>query len=132
MNKKQLYESIMSSVAKQVKKVLNESNTGRHEFSQEDLKEIKEIILNDDDFYEIFCTCANFDYYDSYEEAVDDLMNFLTYDVYNSNEQLDTEAHAWYILDDIDLGTSWVKLESGKIANMDNIWQEFKSIISQK
>lgn len=132
MNKKQLYESIMSSVAKQVKKVLNESNTGRHEFSQEDLKEIKEIILNDDDFYEIFCTCANFDYYDSYEEAVDDLMNFLTYDVYNSNEQLDTEAHAWYILDEPDLGTSWVKLDSGKIANMDNIWQEFKSIISQK
>ncbi len=132
MNKKQLYESIMSSVAKQVKKVLNESNTGRHEFSKKDLKEIKEIILNDDDFYEIFCSCANFDYYDSYEEAVNDLMNFLTYDVYDSNVQLDIEAHAWYILDEPDPGTSWVRLKSGKIANMDNIWQEFKSIISQK
>ena len=132
MNKKQLYESIMMSVAKQVKKVLNESNTGRHEFSSDDLKDIKDIILNDDDFYEIFCSCANFDYYDSYEEAVDDLMNFLTYDVYDTTEQPTHETHAWYILDEPDLGTSWVKLESGKIANMDNIWQEFKSIISQK
>ena len=132
MNKKQLYESIMSSIAKQVKKVLNESNTGRHEFSKKDLKEIKDIILNDDDFYEIFCSCANFDYYDSYEEAVDDLMNFLTYDVYDTNVQLDIEAHTWYILDEPDPGTSWARLKSGKIANMDNIWQEFKSIISQK
>ena len=132
MNKKQLYESIMSSVAKQVKKVLNESNIGRHEFSKKDLKEIKEIILNDNDFYETYCRNANFDYYDSYEEAVDDLMNFLTYDVYDANAQLDIEAHAWYILDEPDLGTSWSRLKSGKIANMDNIWQEFKSIISQK
>ena len=132
MNKKQLYESIMSAVAKQVKKVLNESNTNRHEFSKKDLKEIKDIILNDDDFYEIFCSCANFDYYDSYEEAVDDLMNFLTYDVYDTTIQPTHETHAWYILDEPDLGTSWARLKSGKIANMDNIWQEFKSIISQK
>jgi hypothetical protein len=46
MNKKQLYESIMSSVAKQVKKSLNESSqVGKHEFSHEDLEEIKEYML---------------------------------------------------------------------------------------
>ena len=46
MNKKQLYESIMSSVAKQVKKVLNEGEqVGKHEFSKKDLEEIKEYIL---------------------------------------------------------------------------------------
>lgn len=132
MNKKQLYESIMLSVAKQVKKALNESNTNRHEFSKKDLKEIKEYILQDEDFYECFCIYANFDYYDSYEEAVDDFINFLENDVYGADDQPASETHAWYILDEPDLGTSWVKLDSGKIANMDNIWQEFKSIISQK
>ena len=46
MNKKQLYESIMSSVAKQVKMVLNEGEqVGKHEFSKKDLEEIKEYIL---------------------------------------------------------------------------------------
>ena len=46
MNKKQLYESIMSSVAKQVKRVLNEGEqVGKHEFSKKDLKEIKDYIL---------------------------------------------------------------------------------------
>lgn len=46
MNKKQLYESIMSSVAKQVKRVLNEGKrVGKHEFSKKDLEEIKEYIL---------------------------------------------------------------------------------------
>jgi len=46
MNNKQLYESIMSSVAKQVKKVLNEGKrAGKHEFSHKDLEEIKEYIL---------------------------------------------------------------------------------------
>ena len=46
MNKKQLYESIMSSVAKQVKRVLNEGEqVGKHEFSKKDLEEIKEYIL---------------------------------------------------------------------------------------
>ena len=46
MNKKQLYESIMSSVAKQVKRVLNEGEqVGKHEFSKKDLEEIKEFIL---------------------------------------------------------------------------------------
>ena len=127
MNKKQLYESIIMSVAKQVKKVLNESNTGRYEFSKKDLKEIKEIILNDDDFYQTFCSNANFDYYDSYEDAVDDFINFLENDI----EDL-TNIHAWYILDEPDLGTSWTRLKSGKIVNMDNIYAEFKSIISQK
>ena len=42
MNKKQLYESIMSSVAKQVKKVLNEGKrVGKHEFSKKDLESHK-------------------------------------------------------------------------------------------
>ena len=46
MNKKQLYESIMSSVAKQVKRILNEGEqVGKHEFSKKDLEEIKEFIL---------------------------------------------------------------------------------------
>ena len=46
MNKKQLYESIMSSVAKQVKRILNEGKrVGKHEFSKKDLEEIKEYIL---------------------------------------------------------------------------------------
>ena len=46
MNKKQLYETIMSSVAKQVKRVLNEGEqVGKHEFSKKDLEEIKEYIL---------------------------------------------------------------------------------------
>ena len=46
MNKKQLYESIMSSVAKQVKRVLNEGEqVGKHEFSKKDLEEIKEYML---------------------------------------------------------------------------------------
>ena len=132
MNKKQLYESIMSSVAKQIKKALNEGKqVGKHEFSHEDLEEIKEYILQDEDFYKCFCIYANFEYYDSYEEAVNDLMNFLIYDVYDASVQLDIEAHAFYILDKPDLGTTWIELKSGKIANIDNIYTEFKSIISQ-
>lgn len=132
MNKKQLYKSIMSSVAKQVKKALNEGkHIGKHEFSHEDLEEIKEYVLQDEDFYRCFCIYANFEYYDSYEEAVNDLMSFLTYDIYDSSQQPDDEVHAYYILDEPDLGTSWTELKSGKIANIDNIYAEFKSIISQ-
>ncbi len=132
MNKKQLYESIMSSVAKQVKNVLNENKrVGKHEFSHEDLEEIKEYILQDEDFYKCFCIYANFEYYDSYEEAVNDLMSFLTYDIYDSTQQPDSEVHVWYILDEPDSGTTWAELKSGKIANIDNIYAEFKSIISQ-
>lgn len=132
MNKKQLYESIMSSVAKQVKKTLNESNqVGKHEFSHEDLEEIKEYMLQDEDFYECFCIRANFEYYDSYEEAIDDFIDFLENDVYDSQQFPDSEAHAWYILDEPDLGTAWAELKSGKIANIDNIYTEFDSIISQ-
>ena len=147
MNKKQLYESIMLSVAKQVKKNINEFydlNFGydeddeeieekvSKEFSHEDLEELKEIILNDNDFYQTFCSYANFDYYDSYEEAVYDFINFLENDIYSADDQPASETHAWYILDEPDLGTAWMRLKSGKIANLDNIWQEFKSIISQK
>ena len=73
---------------------------------------------------------ANFDYYDSYEEAVNDFIDFLENDIYDSQQFPDSEAHAWYILDEPDLGTSWVELDSGKIANMDNIYTEFKSVIS--
>ena len=132
MNKKQLYESIMSSIAKQVKKTLNEGRqTGKHEFSHKDLEEIKEYILQDEDFYECFCTHANFEYYDSYEEAVGDFINFLENDLYDSQQFPDSEVHAWYILDDPDSGTTWAELKSGKIANIDNIYIEFKSIISQ-
>jgi hypothetical protein len=58
-------------------------------------------------------------------------MNFLTYDVYDTTVQPASETHAWYILDDPDLGTSWAELKSGKIANMDHIYMEFKSVISQ-
>ncbi len=131
MNKKQLYESIMFSVAKQVKRVLNEGEqVGKHEFSHEDLEEIKEDILQDEDFYECFCTYANFDYYDSYEEAVDDFIDFLENDIYDSQQFPDSEVHEWYILDETDLGTSWAELKSGKIANMDHIYTEFKSVIS--
>lgn len=131
MNKKQLYESIMSSVAKQVKMVLNEGEqVGKHEFSKKDLEEIKEYMLQDEDFYECFCTYANFDYYDSYEEAVNDFIDFLENDIYDSQQFPDSEVHEWYILDEPDLGTSWAELDSGKIANMDNIYAEFKSVIS--
>lgn len=73
---------------------------------------------------------ANFDYYDSYEEAVNDFIDFLENDIYDSQQFPDSEVHAWYILDEPDLGTSWVELDSGKIANMDNIYTEFKSVIS--
>ena len=99
MNKKQLYESIMSSVAKQVKKALTEAvQVGKHEFSQKDLEEIKEYMLQDEDFYKCFCTRANFEYYDSYEEAVCDFIDFLENDVYDSQQFPDSEAHAFYIL----------------------------------
>ena len=132
MNKNKLYESIMLSVAKQVKKALNEDNqVGNHEFSHEDLEEIKEYMLQDEDFYECFCTQANFDYYDSYEEAVDDFIDFLENDIYDASEQPTSETHAWYILDEPDLGCAWAELKSGKIANMDNIYREFESVISQ-
>ena len=113
-----------------LKKVLNESNTDRHEFSHEDLEEIKECILQDEDFYECFCTHANFEYYDSYEEAVDDFRDFLENDVYGVTEQPASETHAWYILDEPDLGTTWTELKSGKIANIDNIYVEFTAFIS--
>ena len=56
MNKKQLYETIMASVAKEVKKALNES---KHAFSQKDLKEIRQIMLNDQDFYKAYCKYGN-------------------------------------------------------------------------
>lgn len=129
MNKKQLYEAIMTFVAKEVKKALNES---KHVFSNKDLKEIKNVILEDKDFYEAFCKYANMDYYNSYEDAVDDFMNFLEYDVFPGDEEGNKHAHEFYILDSPDLGSSWMTLKSGKLANMDNIWMEFKSVISQK
>ena len=88
-------------------------------------------MLQDADFYECFCIQANFEYYDSYEEAVEDFINFLKNDIYDTSAQPASETHAYYILNEPDLGTSWIKLESGKIANMDNIYKEFKSIISQ-
>ena len=133
-NKKQLYEAIMSSVAKEVKKALNEGQekVGKYEFSQADLDEIKEIILTDEDFYETYCKYGNMEYFNSYEEAVDDFMNFIGSDVYTGDPEDDKEVHRWYILDDTNLGTSSYQLQSGKIVNADNLWQEFKSVISQK
>jgi len=51
-------------------------------------------------------------------------------DIYDATVQPASETHAWYILDEPDSGTAWVELKSGKIANIDNIYAEFKSIIS--
>ena len=41
MNKKKLYEQIMTSVSKEVKKVLNEARAKKYEFSKKDLDEIE-------------------------------------------------------------------------------------------
>jgi len=58
-------------------------------------------------------------------------MSFLENDIYDSQQFPDSEVHAWYILDEPDAGTAWAELKSGKIANIDNIYMEFNSIISQ-
>ena len=132
MNKKQLYEQIMTSVAKEVKKVLNESHAKKYEFSKKDLLEIEEYILNDIDFYKAYCSYANLDRYDSYEEAVKDVMNFLEQDVYIGDKEDDLVVHKWYMLDEPDCGCSWMRLKSGKIANLDNLYKEFKGIIEEE
>lgn len=129
--KKQLYEQIMTSVSKEVKKVLNEARAKKYEFSKKDLDEIKKYILNDEDFYKTYCQYANLDRYDSYEEAVDDVMNFLEQDVYTGDPEDDLVVHKWYMLDEPDLGCSWMQLKSGKIANLDNIYKEFKGMIEE-
>ena len=41
-------------------------------------------------------------------------------------------VHEFYILDGEDLGCSWMKLKSGKYANLDNLWMEYKSIVNDK
>ena len=127
-DKKQLYETIMASVAKEVKKALNES---KHEFSKNDLKEIREIMLEDQDFYKTYCEYGNIDRYDSYEESVDDLMAFLENDLYSGDEEEDKNVHEFYILDEPDLGTSWCKLKSGKLLNLDHLWTEYKGYIEE-
>lgn len=132
MNKKQLYEQIMTSISKEVKKVLNESKSKKYEFSKNDLNEIEEFILNDSDFYSAYCTYANIDYYDSYEETVKDIIEFLENGLYSGDPDNDKEVHKFYILDEPDLGCSWLKLKSGKILNLDNLYTEFKGIIRQK
>ena len=129
---KKLYEAIMSSVAKEVKKALNESRGSKYVFSSKELKELKNIILNDEDFYNAYCEYGNVEYYDSYNDAIDDFMNFLDYDVFPGDAEGNKHAHEFYILTEPDLGFSYVQLSTGKIANMDHLWTEFKSIISQK
>lgn len=133
MNKKQLYENIMTSVAKEVKKVLNEGilNESKYVFSNKDLKEIKKIILEDEDFYNCYCKYANFDQdsNETFEDAVDDFMNFLMYDVFSGDSEQNKHAHEFYILDGPDLGCSWCQLKSGKYVDLDNIYTEFKSVI---
>lgn len=131
MNNKQLYKKLMISISKEVKNALNESRVKKYEFSKKDLKEIREIILEDVDFYKAYCQYANLDRYDSYEDAVDDVMNFLEYDVYTGEVEDDFVVHKWYMLDEPDLGCSWVRLKSGKIANLDNLYKEFKGIIKE-
>ena len=126
---KALYEQIMISVSREVKKALalNEARIGKHQFSNRDLEEIKQYILEDSDFYDVFCNYADFDRYDSYDDAVEDLMDFLSNDVYGDCKP--SEAHQFYILDEPDGGTCWMELKSGKLANLDNIYAEFKSIV---
>lgn len=126
MDKKQLYETIMASIAKEVKKALNES---KHEFSKNDLKEIREIMLEDQDFYKAYCEYGNIDRYDSFEESVDDLMDFLEYNLYSGDKEEDKNVHSWYILDEPDSGTSWCKLKSEKLLNLDNLWLEYKGYV---
>lgn len=128
--KKQLYEQIMTSVAKEVKKVLNESK--KYEFSKKDLDEIREMIQNDKDFYATYCTYGNMERYDTFEDAIDDFMEFLENTIYSGDKENDKDVHRFYILDDEDLGTTWQTLKSGKILNVDNIYSEFKSIISEE
>ena len=126
MDKKQLYETIMTSIAKEVKKSLNES---KHAFSQKDLKEIRQIMLNDQDFYKAYCEYGNIDKYDSFEESVDDLMNFLENDLYSGDKEDDKNVHEFYILDEPDSGISWCALKSGKLLNLDNLWNEYKGYV---
>ena len=126
MDKKQLYETIVASVAKEVKKALNES---KHAFSQKDLKEIRQIMLNDQNFYKAYCKYGNIDRYDSFEESVDDLMNFLENDLYSGDKEDDKNVHKFYILDEPDSGISWCTLKSGKLLNLDNLWNEYKGYV---
>ena len=131
MNKRKLYESIMSSVAKEVKKVLNEGRKRKKEFSKKDLKELKEFMLEDEDFYACYCNNANINYYSSYEESIDDFIDFLENGIEDIYDDPDFEGiHAWYILDEPDIGCSWAELNSGRLANIDNLYTEYKSVIS--
>ena len=52
------------------------------------------------------CKYGNMEYFNSYEEAVDDFMDFIGSDVYTGDPEDDKEVHRWYILDDTNLGTS--------------------------
>ena len=122
----------MSSVAKEVKRALNEGRKKRWKvFSDKDLKELEEYMAEDEDFYSCFCNYGNIAYYNSFEESVEDFIKFLKYDLEDFADDPDDEGvHQWYILDEPDMATSYMTLKSGKIANLDNLYNEYKSVCS--
>ena len=101
---------------------------GRYEFTKKDLDELFDYFAQDEDFKKEFERAKNPRYKD-YEDSLDDFRTFLDTDVYADGGK---NVHEFYILDGEDLGCSWMKLKSGKYANLDNLWMEYKSIVNDK
>ena len=101
---------------------------GRYEFTDKDLDELFDFFKDDDDFKQEYKHAKN-PRYNSFEDSLDDFRTFLDSDVYADG---DKNVHKFYILDGEDQGCSWMKLKSGKYANLDNLWMEYKSIVNDK
>ena len=116
----------MKDIKERLQHLLTESK--KYEFSDKEIDELMQFCKGDDDFKETYKQAKN-DRYSSFEDSLDDFKTFLNTDVYADGEK---DVHKFYILDHEDLGCSWLKLTTGKIVNLDNLWMEYKSIVNDK
>ena len=100
----------------------------KYEFSDKELDELFKFFKEDDDFKETYKKAKN-PRYSSFEDSLDDFRTFLDTDVYADGHK---DVHKFYILNTEDIGISWMKLTTGKIVNLDNLWMEYKSIVNDK
>lgn len=101
---------------------------GRYEFSNNDLDELFDLFAQDEDFEEAYKKAKN-PRYNTFDDSLEDFRTFLDTDVYADGAK---NVHKFYILDGEDQGCSWMRLKSGKYANLDNLWMEYKSIVNDK
>ena len=116
----------MKNITELLQQFITESK--KYEFSNEELDELFKIFKEDDDFKETYEKAKN-PRYSSFDDSLADFRTFLDTDVYADGEK---DVHKFYILNTEDFGVSWVKLTTGKIVNLDNLWMEYKTIVNNK